>query len=130
MAKKKEPLQKIIRSLLTGGLKTSIAFYSVEKDEVLTAFFADEAEYQKLLKIKSFVPSSEEELLNWVNRNIPVIEDDFDPTLPSENVSIPKNFATRPSEFGVEEYGTFTSFGEEKSTPEVMNKPGRRRGRG
>ena len=75
-------VEKIIRSLRSGGLKTSVARCAVENGEVLRLQFGSEQEYQRLLKIRTFVPATETELLNYVNRSIPIIQEDTDIDVP------------------------------------------------
>lgn len=80
--KDKGPVEKIVRSMRSGGLKTGCGFFAMEKDEVLTVKFKDELEYKKLLKLRTFVPATESELQIYLERCIPVVQDDIEPFAP------------------------------------------------
>jgi tRNA(Ile)-lysidine synthase TilS/MesJ len=139
MENKKKPVSRVIRSLQTGGIKTTLGCYSVEKNEILTITCGSEEEFARLLKIRSFVPASEEELLAWVNRDIPVIEDEFPSDPPYEEALIPEDeFCSDGTSFeGDVEEGTNKVpaegnelVSESKTLKEDSIKPSRRRGQG
>jgi len=71
----KESVEKIVRSLISGCIKTKVELYAVETEEVLIIKFGSEKEYERLLKVSAFVSATHEELLDWVNRSIPIIQD-------------------------------------------------------
>ena len=84
-------VEKLIKSMKTMGLKTRVEFVSLEKNEVRRVGFEDEAEYEKMIKARFFIPANEDQLIEWQDRNIPILTDDPSPesmlqmTLPEED---------------------------------------------
>jgi len=65
--------KKIIKAVVSSGLKTRVSYYDLEKGEVALVEFQDEAEFKRLLGIGIFVQADKAALDAYQSQGIPVI---------------------------------------------------------